>query len=105
MRTRATPIIGAVALAICLLCPLVDIFDQWDHALQTGTDSEYLLVVLALCVGLAFNLGRLVVRLGSDMALPGVRFCLQGALNLSPLLNASVALTTPPGSPPLRLRI
>ena len=41
MKTRATLIAGTIALAICVLCPLVDMFDQWDHALQTGNDSEY----------------------------------------------------------------
>jgi len=37
-------------------------FDHWDHTLQTGNDTEYTLVVIALCVGLAFSMARVYVR-------------------------------------------
>ena len=48
-----------IALIICIVCPVLELFDHWDHTLQTGNDTEYTLVVLALCVGLAFSLARL----------------------------------------------
>jgi hypothetical protein len=47
-------------LFICLVCPLVEMFDQWDHTMQTGNDIEYALVVLALCVGAAYTFARFV---------------------------------------------
>jgi hypothetical protein len=47
---------AAFVLAICLVCQVAEIFDQWDHTLQTGSDTEYTFVVLALCVGVAYSL-------------------------------------------------
>jgi hypothetical protein len=51
-----------VALVICLVCPILEIFDDWDHTMQTGNDSEYALVVLALCVGAANSFARLICK-------------------------------------------
>jgi hypothetical protein len=105
MKKKATFAVGAVALAVCVLCPLVDLFDQWDHALQTGSDSEYPLVVLALCVGLAFFLARVTVTRCSNVTFSRVRFTLQSALNSLPCTNTAPAIADAPGSPPLSLRI
>jgi hypothetical protein len=38
-------------------------FDQWDHTLQTGNDTEYTFVILALCVGVAFSLKWFIPRI------------------------------------------
>src|SRR5579862_3952196 len=105
MRTRASIITGAIALAICIVCPLVDLFDQWDHALQTGNDSEYPLVIMALCVGMVLVLGRLIVTLSSNISVPNVRYAILTALQSAICLIAPTALLTAPGSPPLSLRI
>src|SRR5215469_10140876 len=53
---------GVVAVTICLLCPIVELFDCWDHTEQTGNDTEYTLVVVGLCVGAAYSVGRLLIR-------------------------------------------
>ncbi len=45
-----------------LVCPILETFDQWDHTVQTGNDTECTLVVLGLCVGVAYTLARLVFR-------------------------------------------
>ena len=50
--------IAALVLLTCLICPLVETFDSWDHTLQTGNETEYSLVVLALCVGVAYSFVR-----------------------------------------------
>jgi hypothetical protein len=96
---------GAVALAICLVCPFVDMFDQWDHALQTGNDSEYPLVILALCVGMAFALGRLIVTLSPNFPTSSIRYALQSALNSLSFLVRPTAVVPASASPPLSLRI
>ena len=62
MRSRASQITVALALFTCLVCPLVQMFDYWDHTLQAGNDTEYALVVLALCVGVAYTFTRVVSR-------------------------------------------
>jgi hypothetical protein len=106
MRTRATLIAGTIALAICVLCPLVDMFDQWDHALQTGSDSEYPLVILALCVGLVLALGRLIPKLSMNLQASSIlRYAIQPALNSLPFSMPSTALALTSASPPLSLRI
>jgi hypothetical protein len=97
--------IGGVALAICLVCPLVDLFDQWDHALQTGNDTEYPLVILALCVGVAFALGRLIVTLSPSFPASSISYALQSALNSFPFFIRPTALALASASPPLSLRI
>ena len=51
-------IVVAIVLFTCLMCPLVELFDIWDHTIQTGNDAEYALVVLALCVGVAYSFAR-----------------------------------------------
>src|SRR5215468_8394641 len=55
---------AALALLICLLCPILETFDTWDHTLQTGNDTEYTLVVLALCVGVAYSFARFILKPG-----------------------------------------
>ena len=97
--------IGATALAISLVCPLVDMFDQWDHAFQTGHDTEYPLVILALCVGAAFVLGRLIVTLSLNVSVSSVRYAILSAVHS--LLYSIRLVTSAPvaGSPPLSLRI
>ena len=61
MSIRASKIVTTAALLICLFCPIVESFDQWDHTVQTGNDTEYTLVVVGLCVGVAYTFARFVL--------------------------------------------
>jgi hypothetical protein len=94
-----------IVLLICVVCPVLETFDHWDHTIQTGQDTEYALVVLALCVGVVYALARLVVSLGPRLSfitdvpnLPGIR----GSLLF---LIHPIALDSASGSSPLNLRI
>jgi hypothetical protein len=58
MHPRTSRIVATVALLICLTCPVLEMFDQWDHTAQTGSDTEYTFVVLALCVGVLYAFVR-----------------------------------------------
>ena len=51
----------AAILAICIGGPIVEMFDQWDHTLQDGNDTEADAVVAALCIGVAMAIGTIVV--------------------------------------------
>ena len=62
MRSRASQITLALALFICVVCPIVEMFDNWDHTIQTGNDTEYALVILALCVGVAYSFARFIFK-------------------------------------------
>jgi len=95
-----------LALLICLICPLVETFDNWDHTIQTGNDTEYTLVVLALCVGVAYSFARFILKsaLLGFVAKPVFgSFALKSFLSM-PRGVASLRLDAT-SSPPLPLRI
>lgn len=50
----------ASILAICLGAPVVEMFDQWDHTLQDGNDTEASVVVVALCIGMGLSFAGIV---------------------------------------------
>lgn len=56
MRSRTSCFVALCALAICLSSQAAEMFDRWDHTVQTGNDTEYTFVVLALCVGVSYTL-------------------------------------------------
>ena len=58
MRSRLPRITVTLVLLICFVCPFVEMFDRWDHTIQTGNDTEYSLVVLALCIGFGYSAAR-----------------------------------------------
>jgi hypothetical protein len=62
MRSRISRTTVTVVLLTCLICPLVEMFDHWDHTMQTGNDTEYALVVLALCVGVAYSFSCFIFK-------------------------------------------
>lgn len=50
-----------LVLAACFICPVMQMFDHWDHELKTGQDTETTFVILALCVGATIAFARAVV--------------------------------------------
>lgn len=99
--------IGSIALAICLVCPLADLFDHWDNALQTGHDSEYPMMIVALCVGAALELGRFLIKFSPDRSGSRLRAaapsCLQSLFFGARPLAFATALAS--AGPPFSLRI
>ena len=51
-----------IVLTVCFICPMVEMFDHWHDAIQTGSDTEYAVVVLALCIPVAASFSRVVRR-------------------------------------------
>ena len=62
MPSRASQMIGTLALLTCLICPILETFDSWDPPIQTGNDTEYTLVIVALCTGAAYSFARFVMK-------------------------------------------
>ena len=62
MRSWVSRTMITLVFITCLVCPLVELFDNWDRTIQTGNDTEYALVVLALCVGVAYSFARFVFK-------------------------------------------
>ena len=62
MQPWASRITAVLVLLICVICPIAEAFDSWDHTIQTGNDTEYALVVLALCVGVTYSFARFIFK-------------------------------------------
>lgn len=94
----------AAILAISLGAPIAELFDTWDQTLQTGSDTEANMVVVVLCVGVAFAIGTIVVvdRIRA-LASSGAR---RGVVVLAPPREmASLLKPAPTASPPFALRV
>jgi hypothetical protein len=106
MRSRALRIIAGLALLTCLICPLVETFDTWDHTIQTGNDTEYTLVVVALCVGVAYSFARFIFQsaLLGFVANSVSASCVQKSF-LSAACSSTVLLFAATSPPLLPLRI
>lgn len=94
----------AAILAISIGGPIVEMFDQWDHTLQDGNDTEANVVVATLCIGVAMAIGTIVVvarlRALASNSRPHVvtpRFM--------PFAVTSLASPIPATSPPTPLRV
>ena|ERR1035437_3384525 len=105
MRSRASSMTVTLVLAICFVCPLIEIFDQWDHTLQTGDDTEYALIVLALCVGVAYSIARLNPRISLLGSLAAARADSCPHQLFPTLIGSSLIILIPERSPALALRI
>ena len=104
MGSKFARFVAVFVLAICFVCPLVEIFDHWDHTIQTGNDSEYALVVLALCVGAAFSFARVIVK--CFVAPCAAKFTFRSSVISFLLAQVSFnSLLNAISSPPLELRI
>jgi hypothetical protein len=105
MRSRSSFITATLILAICFVCHISEMFDQWDHTLQTGNDTEYTFVILALCVGVAFSLKWFIPRVAfPDSEAVTVTYpLLHPAFSAMPPWCSEVAIQASP--PPAALRI
>jgi hypothetical protein len=106
MRSRASRITVTLVLLTCVICPLLETFDTWDHTVQTGDDTEYALVVLALCVGVSYSFARYIFKstLLSFITNGVSASCAQRVL-LSAPCRLTLLLFDPISPPPLPLRI
>ena len=83
----------------------MQMFDTWDHELQTGQDTESTVFVFALCAGAAF----VVLRAGVALLQPSRSRRAENPENdfsnmlAAPLCAAAAATRFP--SPPINLRI
>jgi hypothetical protein len=105
MRSRASFIIATLLLAICFVCHVAEIFDQWDHTLQTGDDTEYTFVILALCVGVGYSLKWFVPRITLPDSLTDAISYPRSHTLVSDLTNWSALVPIPASPPAAALRI
>jgi hypothetical protein len=91
--------IVTLVLAICLLCPVIDMFDYWDHAPQTGNDTEYTFVIVGLCVGALYAFARVVLKISRSARSKGT--AVDGCLALSSTSLNLIVDNLISASPPL----
>lgn len=95
-----------LVLLACLVCPLVEMFDHWDHTVQTGNDTEYTFVLLALCVGIAYSFARFILHFSSRLSASEDLANSSSCQLLRLILTGFVSITPIPLSPPvLAMRI
>lgn len=58
MRPYRSRIVVMLVLTVCLVCPILEVFDTWDPPMQSGNDTEYSLMIAVLCMGAAYFFGR-----------------------------------------------
>ncbi len=106
MRSRLLHAGIVFILVVCVVCPMVELFDRWDHTIQTGSDTEYTLVILALCAGAVHSFSRLIFR---SVSLGIVATSAFGSCILKSFFSASCSFTSllfdATSPPPLPLRI
>ena len=101
MRRQFVQFGAFLLLLICLGGHIAETFDFWDHTLQTGSDIEYSLVMVALVVGAGFGLAQVVAVLTRTVSLTG---CLLSSFVASSSC-APPPVTRAGYSPPQPLRI
>src|SRR5260370_41793853 len=94
---------GGMILAICIGAPVLEMLDQWDRTLQDGNDTEINLVVVALCVGVAFAAAGAIMACVRSSARAHRGFVLIPESFITCLLTFAPPI--PNSSPPTALRI
>lgn len=91
-------------VAISLGAPIAELFDSWDQTLQTGSDTEANVAIVALCIGVAFAIGAIGVvdriRAFASASARRVALSFGTPREIAPLLRP-----TPTVSPPAILRV
>lgn len=106
MELRISRTVAALALLTCVICPVLEMFDRWDHTLQTGQDTEYSLVLIALCLGVAYVLARFAIKFSlrslceNLISIPGLHNS-----HLSRGIDCFFVVPIDASPPPLALRI
>ena len=62
MHCRRPRLTALFLLLICLVCPLVESLDMWHGTFDDGNDTEFALVIAALCLGLGYIAARLLFK-------------------------------------------
>jgi len=60
--SRRARLTAVFLLLTCLLCPLIESLDVWHGTLDGGNDTEFALVIAALCAGVGYIAARLIFK-------------------------------------------
>jgi hypothetical protein len=94
----------AAIIAMSLGAPVAEMFDRWDQTLRDGNDTEANVIVVALCIGVAFAVGTIVVA-GCIRAMWSTRANRVRSARVAGRDLGSVLAPIPTISPPTVLRV
>jgi len=80
-------------------------FDHWDHTAKTVSDSEYMFVALASCVGLAYAFAPAISKTLITSAIRARIVPLRLPARTFHSANSSFIFSIPISPPPVFLRI
>ena len=101
VSSRLVKVAILLLVLICLWGHVAEIFDHWDQTLQTGSDSEYSLVLLALSTGAVLVLAERLPIVGLS---PSAQTRADAAVRILPA-QSPFLLPVTDASPHLSLRI
>jgi len=105
VRSRIVHAVATLTLLASFLCPVLQMFDHWDHELQTGQDTESTLILVTLCAGAVCALAKLIITFAPGLSakrfIPDL-LCMQLPASFAVRLTGLAVLSE---SPPLSLRI
>ena len=99
---RVRRLTAALILCLAIGCPIVEMFDHWDQTFTDGNDTEANVVIVALCVGLAF---LTAARVRIDARPSRSRSSSHHVAACTSLVQRLVAPLTPDIRPPTPLRV
>ncbi len=101
MRSRVIQVVVLAVVMVCLWAHVSQLFDTWDHTLDTGNDIESTLAAVALCVGTSVVFMSVLLRLFCKLFL-GI--CPSFAFQQLPLRTIdAIPIVLSPSPPPLRV--
>ena len=104
LRTVVRRLAITAIIVFSLGAPIAELFDTWDQTLQTGNDTEANVAIVALCIGVAFAIGTIVIvnRIRALASASARRVVLSRA---APREIAYFLAPAPTVSPPAILRV
>ena len=99
MRRSLLQLASVLILVVCLGSCVSEIFDHWDHTMQTGHDTESTLVMLASLVGAVLVMAGVTASMASRFSPAFLLPCASSGAGGIPQV-----ITSGP-SPPMSLRI
>jgi hypothetical protein len=88
----------ALVVLVCVGSPILELADGWDRA-PYGDETEGLVGLMAVCLGLALFLSGLVLARMRRPAASGIRRAMLSRICFTPLLAAAELANASPPSP------
>ncbi len=63
MNRRLHTFVAVAAILLMAVSQMCELFDRWDTIADVGHDSEFMFIVIGMCIGLCLLLALLIVHL------------------------------------------